>query len=75
MLEAPGISKHTRNWKTSIKDIRTHKKIGTQILHQRHDKILEDRSNIPQWGAADAEIKVPSDENTKRKGFPFKDWE
>ena len=27
MLEAPGISKHTRNWKTSIKDIRTHTKL------------------------------------------------
>ena len=27
----------------------------------------------PQWGAADAEIKVPSDENTELKGSPFKD--
>ena len=26
----------------------------------------------PQWGAADAEIKVPSDENTVLKGSPFK---
>ena len=29
---------------------------------------------IPQWGAADAEIKVPSDENTELKGSPFKAW-
>ena len=29
-------------------------------------------SVAPQWGAADVEIKVPSDENTEIKGFPFK---
>ena len=28
----------------------------------------------PRWGAADAEIKVPSDENTELKGSPFKAW-
>ena len=28
----------------------------------------------PQWGAADAEIKVPSDENTELKHSPFKAW-
>ena len=28
----------------------------------------------PQWGAADAEIKVPSDENTELKSSPFKVW-
>ena len=27
-----------------------------------------------QWRAADAEIKVPSDENTELKGFSFKAW-
>ena len=27
---------------------------------------------IPQWGAADAEIKVPSGENTELKRSPFK---
>ena len=26
---------------------------------------------IPQWGAEDAEIKVPSVENTELKGSPF----
>ena len=31
-------------------------------------------SVAPQWGAADAEIKVPSDENTELKGSPFKAW-
>ena len=30
--------------------------------------------NLPQWGAADAEIKVPSGENTGLKGSPFKAW-
>ena len=29
---------------------------------------------FPQWGAADAEIKVPSVENTELEGSPFKAW-
>ena len=29
-------------------------------------------TKTPQWGAADAEIKAPSDENKKLKGSPFK---
>ena len=29
---------------------------------------------IPLWGAADAEIKVSSVENTELKGFRFKAW-
>ena len=29
---------------------------------------------LPQWGAADAEIKVPSGENTEFKRSPFKAW-
>ena len=29
---------------------------------------------LPQWGAADAEIKVPSVENTELKCSPFKAW-
>ena len=28
---------------------------------------------FPQWGAADAEIEVPSGENTELKDSPFKD--
>ena len=28
----------------------------------------------PQWGAADAEIKVSSSENTELKRSPFKAW-
>ena len=28
----------------------------------------------PQWGAAFAEIKVSSGENTELKGSPFKTW-
>ena len=28
----------------------------------------------PQWGAADAEIKIPSVENTELEGSPFKAW-
>ena len=29
---------------------------------------------VPQWGAADAEIKVPSGENTELKSSPFQAW-
>ena len=31
-------------------------------------------SFTPQWGAADADIKVPSGENTELKRSPFKAW-
>ena len=31
-------------------------------------------NEFPQWGAADAEIKVPSNENTEFEGSPFKAW-
>ena len=30
--------------------------------------------SIPQWGAADAKIKVPSGENTELERSPFKAW-
>ena len=30
--------------------------------------------SAPQWGAAPAEIKVPSGENTEHKRSPFKAW-
>ena len=30
--------------------------------------------NTLQWGIADAEIKVPSDENTELKDSPFEAW-
>ena len=31
-------------------------------------------TSAPQWGAADAEIKVPSGENTELNRSPFKVW-
>ena len=31
-------------------------------------------AHAPQWGAADAEVKVPSDKNTELKGSPFQAW-
>ena len=37
--------------------------------------ILQQKTNSsPQWGAADAEIKVPSGENTELKRSPFPAW-
>ena len=32
------------------------------------------QGSSPQWAAADAEIEVPSVENTEREGSPFKAW-
>ena len=31
-------------------------------------------NSVPQWGAADAEIKVPFGENTELERSPFKAW-
>ena len=36
--------------------------------------IIMSSLSIPQWGAADAEIKVSSAENTEFKGSPYKAW-
>ena len=44
-------------------------------LVQPHSQIVNlVYCKAPQWGAADAEIKVPSGENTKLKRSPFKAW-
>ena len=37
-------------------------------------EILSNVDAPPQWGAADAEIKVSSVENTELEGSPFKAW-
>ena len=52
---------------------------GTGVSHSQHRKNLGEIFCIhffetPQWGAADAEIKVPSGENTELKRSPFKAW-
>ena len=39
---------------------------------QRIDFAINPSQMTPQWGAADAEIKVPSGENTELKCSPFK---
>ena len=42
---------------------------------QPSQQVLANAANItPQWGAADAEIKVPSGENTELKRSPFQTW-
>ena len=41
---------------------------------QRTQKFTGFLFKAPQWGAADAEIKVPSGENTELKRSPFKAW-
>ena len=42
--------------------------MGTKLL------VTTSFVTAPQWGAADAEIKVPSGENTELKRSPFKAW-
>ena len=42
------------------------------VLHHVYLAFFSHVFSIPQWGAADAEIKVPSGENTELKRSPFK---
>ena len=44
------------------------------IFVSQHDTFQTNLVTTPQWGAADAEIKIPSGENTELKRFPFKAW-
>ena len=43
---------------------------GVLCIHSWSDCSLD----LPQWAAADAEFKVPSDENTELKGSPINAW-
>ena len=43
-----------------------------QLWQHEWDQWLDNK--FPQWGAADAEIKVPSGENTELKRPPFQAW-
>ena len=42
--------------------------------HQHHHHHHLSLNCAPQWGAVDAEIKVPSGENTELKRSPFEAW-
>ncbi len=46
----------------------------TEVVLDTHQVIDWSRVPIPQWGAADAEIKVPSGENTELKRSSFQAW-
>ena len=46
-------------------------RVGHKLQASFSGSFLEGTS---QWGAADAEIKVPSGENTELKRSPFKAW-
>ena len=41
---------------------------------ETHPLAERDLGKSPQWGAAAAEIKVPSDENTELKDSSFQAW-
>ena len=53
-------------------------RVGLQIISTRCLFVVYKASKhlyvIPRWGAADAEIKVSSSENTELKRSPFKAW-
>ena len=44
------------------------------MLWEGYNTIACACGEAPQWGAADAEIKVPSGENTELKRSPFNAW-
>ena len=44
------------------------------VSNKFHEILPKLPDKPPQWGAADAEIKVPSGENTELKRSPFKAW-
>ena len=55
------------------------KKATLITCYNYHQGLLSVRTehpppSTPQWGAADAEIKVPSSRNTELKRSPFKAW-
>ena len=45
--------------------------LNNAILRRRFPRVVGLLCTSPQWGAADAEIKVPSGENTSLKVLPF----
>ncbi|WP_419608192.1 hypothetical protein, partial [Thiolapillus sp.] len=50
-----------------------HLKVNGKLVTDKK-QIANLLASIPQWGAADAEIKVPSGENTELKRSPFQAW-
>ncbi|WP_419649261.1 hypothetical protein, partial [Thiolapillus sp.] len=51
------------------------KPLTAKYVYQVWQKEWDETGLItPQWGAADAEIKVPSGENTELKRSPFHAW-
>ena len=46
----------------------------SHLKHNRENEAFCFTHKFPQWEAADAEIKVPSVENTELKGSPFRAW-
>ena len=53
-----------------------HKMVVSRLRnrHQQVGNVTDLPCSVPQWGAADAEVKVPSGENTDLTRSPFKAW-
>ena len=51
-----------------------HPKVHTKLFFVLFLNCIPSSFFTPQWGAADAEIKVPSGENTELKPSPFEAW-
>ena len=65
---------HCRNRKSPSNPVREHTPNAPVIKHPEHCHYRKSPSTpviAPQWGAADAEIKVPSGENTELKRSSF----
>ena len=54
--------------------VESQNKIGHPACRRQRQMCIRDSLFSPQWGAADAEVKVPSGENTELKRSPFKVW-
>ena len=67
-LSAESHSQRCPSYKTTIK-----RRWAKTFTLRKWEKTFTPPS-IPQWGAADAEIKVPSGENTELKRSPFQAW-
>ena len=72
LLKKKALTTTTRNIITEIMMILA--LTNMQQQKQQHTATTNTAAAAPQWGAADAEIKVPSGENTELKHSPFQAW-
>ena len=73
--ECPRLDSAQRHYPTETAQLTLVRRFETQSQHTDIRLVVVlFRTGAPQWGAADAEIKVPSGENTELKRSPFQAW-